>query len=165
MLEDGSLREDLYFRLRGFEIVLPPLSERRQDIPALVEYYLAGAPGPTPEAMARLEAAPWPGNVRELRNVVTSAVAIASGRAIEVEHLPAFDPARSGSASASGTSDFGGGSLALKDVERRAILEVLERCEGNRSKAGPNARDRSVDAPPKAPRVRDRIEELTDVGS
>jgi two-component system NtrC family response regulator len=138
MLADGSLREDLYYRLRGFEIQLPRLAERRQDIPALARYFLDGAPEPTAEAMALLEAGPWPGNVRELRNAVVSAVAVANGRAIEPDHLPsgletAGDEALETSPHRAG--ELQEVSLSLRDVERRAILEAMERCGGNRSKA------------------------------
>jgi two-component system NtrC family response regulator len=138
MLADGSLREDLYYRLRGFEIQLPRLAERRQDIPALARYFLDGAPEPTAEAMALLEAGPWPGNVRELRNAVVRAVAVANGRAIEPDHLPsgletAGDEALETSPHRAG--ELQEVSLSLRDVERRAILEAMERCGGNRSKA------------------------------
>ena len=138
MLEDGSLREDLYYRLRGFEVQLPRLAERKQDIPALIAHFLGTAPAPTPEALAILEAAPWPGNVRELRNVILSAASVANGRPIEPGQLPSSlesivdeptEPEAYGQAGADGAS------LALRDVERRAILEAMDRCGGNRSKA------------------------------
>ncbi|MEE2665239.1 MAG: sigma-54 dependent transcriptional regulator [Myxococcota bacterium] len=138
MLADGSLREDLYYRLRGFEVRLPRLAERRQDIPALTRHFLEAGPDPTPEAMAILEAAPWPGNVRELRNVVVSAAAVANGRAIEPGQLPAgLETGRDAGTEErlSAPAVLPGGSLALRDVERRAILDVMERCGGNRSKA------------------------------
>jgi DNA-binding NtrC family response regulator len=138
MLSDGSLREDLYYRLRGFEIRLPPLCERRQDIPALVSHFLAAAPEPTGEAMTVLEAAPWPGNVRELRNAVLSAAAIANGTPIAPEHLPFAAGSARGGEPAQPEDEaikLGAGSLSLRDIERRAILEAMERCGGNRTQA------------------------------
>jgi len=135
MLEEGFLREDLYYRLRGFEIRLPLLSERTQDVPALVRHFLPdGAPAPTPEAMRMLEGAAWPGNVRELRNTIRSAAAVADGLAIDVGHLPPGldESARSDSSPSQSASDTG---LSLKEIERRAIFDAIERCGGNRTKA------------------------------
>ena len=138
MMADGFLREDLYYRLRGFEIRLPKLAERRQDIPLLVKHFLPpGAPPPTVEAMELLHGAPWPGNVRELRNVVRSAEAVADGMPITVEHLPpsfgslSERPEPRGS---EGGEGYGVG-LSLKEIERRAIFDAIERCSGNRTKA------------------------------
>ena len=91
----GSFRQDLYFRLATFAIVLPPLRERTSDIPLLAERFLrratlAGQPTPklTDAALAELVRRPWPGNVRELRNSVEHAALVARGGAIGREHLP-----------------------------------------------------------------------------
>jgi len=93
---EGSFRHDLYFRLITFEIEIPPLRERLQDIPELVEHFLdlLGADGGTPrarvsaEAMAELKRRPWHGNVRELRNALEHAMILARGGTIAPEHLP-----------------------------------------------------------------------------
>ncbi len=94
----GSFRQDLYFRLNGISLTIPPLRERPADLPWLVKRFLVTAsrqmdrsPHPTlsPKVLAALQAYPWPGNVRELRNVVERAVVLAPGDVILPEHLPA----------------------------------------------------------------------------
>lgn len=95
-VEDGSFRHDLYFRLCAFQIDLPPLRDRPQDVGELAEHFtttLAKPPGTpkvalTSEALAELERRPWRGNVRELRNAIDHALIMARGRAIMPEHLP-----------------------------------------------------------------------------
>ena len=103
----------------------------------LVQHFLPdGAPdayGQARSSRARGPAA-WPGNVRELRNVIASASAVANGRAIDTEHLPRLASSK-GEAPAHTADPLAGGSLSLKEVERRAILEALERAGGNRSRA------------------------------
>ncbi|MCO6455674.1 MAG: sigma-54-dependent Fis family transcriptional regulator [Pirellulaceae bacterium] len=94
-IADGTFRHDLYFRLSAFEIELPPLRERRDDIPDLVRHFVARirgeAAGDEPEvsrdALAELQRRPWFGNVRELRNVIEHAMIVARGGAILPEHL------------------------------------------------------------------------------
>lgn len=135
MINSGELREDLYYRLRGFEIWLPPLAERSQDIPLLVQRFLPdGAIEPTEEAMRALETASWPGNVRELRNVVRGAAAAAASAPIGVEHLPpGLASPGEGGGSASAARPLA--TLSLKELEKRAIRQAMDECDGNRSKA------------------------------
>ena len=91
-----QFREDLFYRLNVIHIEVPPLRERREDIPALIEHFLrtfsdvckVDRPTITKEALEQLTAAPWPGNVRELRNVMERLVVHAGGRVITVAHLP-----------------------------------------------------------------------------
>jgi two-component system NtrC family response regulator len=93
---DGILREDLFYRLNVIPIQLPPLRERREDIPVLVAHFIekVGAAqgksvrGVTPEAMALLEQHPWPGNVRQVENVIERAMVLGSGSIIDVDALP-----------------------------------------------------------------------------
>ena len=95
----GELREDLYYRLNVFTIELPPLRDRRADIPLLVQTFLnefntrnnKAVRAVDQEAMYLLERYPWPGNIRELRNVIERATILAEGDFIEAKHLP---PAR-----------------------------------------------------------------------
>ena len=92
----GKLREDLYYRLNVFTIELPPLRERREDIPLLVQAFLnefnarngKAVKGVDQDAMRLLEHYPWPGNIRELRNVIERATILAGGDLIEASHLP-----------------------------------------------------------------------------
>lgn len=139
MIEAGELREDLYYRLRGIEIRLPPLAERPQDIGSLARHFLPkGSPEPRVEVITALEGGRWPGNVRELRNVVRGAAAVAGGAPIGLEHLPpgfvegseAGDVDQSDAASSPLV-----GSLSLKELEKRAIRQAMDECGGNRSKA------------------------------
>jgi DNA-binding NtrC family response regulator len=95
-VREGEFREDLYYKLNTLSISIPPLRERRSDIPLFCTYFLkkmAGSlnrpvTGFSPEAMGRLENYPWPGNVRELRNAIERAVVVAQGSTIGVEDLP-----------------------------------------------------------------------------
>jgi DNA-binding NtrC family response regulator len=89
-VREGRFREDLYFRLNVVKIEIPPLRERREDLPALVAHFLdlAGGAGITREAMEVLERHSWPGNVRELRNAIERGVVLARGGPIRPEHLP-----------------------------------------------------------------------------
>ena len=98
-VEEGKFREDLYYRLNVIHIHMPPLRDRKDDIPLLVEHFLAKfrhAPDAIPtsiteEALTKLTAYDWPGNVRELENAIERAVVLARGNAITVEHLPFGD--------------------------------------------------------------------------
>lgn len=130
-------REDLYFRLNVVQIKLPPLRERRGDIPLLTTAFLEkcsnerkGALTISGEAMDRLVAYDWPGNVRELENCVQRAVAFGSGPVLQVDDLPphvAF-PAEYSLPSPEGT-------LRLVELERRAVLRALKETAGDRAKA------------------------------
>jgi len=129
MIRDGSLREDLYYRLRGIEIALPPLRDRREDIPLLACHFLDDPGGAfTPLAMQALVASPWPGNVRQLRNVVRRAQAAAAGSPIAVHRLGL------GRAEAE-VLGKGVPGATLRDVERAAILRALGEAGGNRTLA------------------------------
>jgi len=150
----GTFRQDLYFRLNGMTITVPPLRERRADLPELVRHFAArtaklmGVDEPvfSAEAMERIASHGWPGNVRELRNVVDRAVALAGGSPIGTEHL-VFDVAPlsvrgpSGASSPSSPAASGGRAPdgALRDElaaeEKRRILAALESCDGNQTRA------------------------------
>jgi len=95
LVEDGRFRHDLFYRINVIELIVPPLRERRADIPALAQSVLArlaaelGEPPPAiaPEAMARLVEYPFPGNVRELENILERALALSDGTGISIEDL------------------------------------------------------------------------------
>jgi two-component system response regulator AtoC len=134
----GRFREDLYYRLNVVPIAVPPLRERRGDIPPLVRHLAdkaaaangRRAPRFTEEAMAKLAAAPWPGNVRELENAVERAVVMCEGGVVRDDDIPGSAPP---SASAAGLK-FAVESSA-QAVERRMIEEALDRAGQNRTRA------------------------------
>lgn len=145
LVEEGSFREDLYFRLRVVEIEVPALRERRDDIPLLADALLerireaTGSPvrhiGPV--AMARLRSHDWPGNVRELENALTRAAILARGPAIGEEHLVLgidTDPGRFGAAPRTGPEDDPD-DFSLDTAIRKHVQIVLHRTEGNKSEA------------------------------
>jgi two-component system nitrogen regulation response regulator GlnG len=99
LISTGQFREDLFFRLGVFQIHIPPLRDRREDIPALVEHFLrqsqrvdGGEGGLSDDALDELRSRSWPGNVRELRNTIEHATIVARGRTIRPEDLPASSP-------------------------------------------------------------------------
>ena len=140
----GEFREDLYYRLRVFEIQLPALRERREDILPLAEAFLeeigpaVGRPaaGISRDAHVALLSYPWPGNVRELRNALERATILCDGGLITVEHLP-IGMARPGSASvpSAGPEAFPTGGVNLEVVERDLITRALREARNNRSQA------------------------------
>jgi DNA-binding NtrC family response regulator len=130
---EERFREDLLYRLNSVEIQLPPLRERRDDIPALAAHFLARTAGrvgrpPTisASAMRGLLAHSWPGNVRELRHAVERAALLAEGDSIEVEDL--------GLRPGPDTGDRFD-ELTLEEAERILIQRSLGRCDGNVSQA------------------------------
>lgn len=136
----GTFREDLFYRLAVFDIELPSLRERAEDIPLMVDAFLeevgrsVGRPaaGITCEAKARLAAYHWPGNVRELRNVIERAVILSEGGLITVEHLPLT---LSETAPVSPAAPDAATPQSLPDTEREMIVQALARCGDNKSKA------------------------------
>jgi DNA-binding NtrC family response regulator len=140
-LEQGTFREDLYYRLNVVPIDIAPLRERREDIPELVNLFIArfcgdsGKPveGITPEAMQILKNYHWPGNVRELQNIIERACALAKGTVLAVGdiHLD-LRPAKTGNGAATGFLPDG---MTLEQWEDEMIQEALRRANGNKSQA------------------------------
>jgi len=143
-VKDGSFREDLYYRLNVVSIPLPPLRERPEDLPLLIEHFLAAAatrlrrePKPlAADAYRALCTGEWRGNVRELEHAIEQAVALASGPEITVGDLPASvgGPASDGAADAPG-SFRQAKQQAVERFERQFIHEALARHHGNISRA------------------------------
>jgi DNA-binding NtrC family response regulator len=133
----ASLREDLYYRLAVFEIEVPPLRARRSDIPLLVAHALAGSPARavSEDAMVHLGAYEWPGNVRELYHVLQRSAAMCGGEIIDTPDLPPAVRARSRPPEPIPPGERVPLREALAALERRMIVEALERAEGNRSEA------------------------------
>jgi DNA-binding NtrC family response regulator len=135
-VDAGTFREDLYFRLGAFVITVPPLRERREDIPALVHDFLRRAAARvkkdvktvSADAMTALVSYSWPGNVRELEHAIERAVIVARGESVQVRELP---PEVSRKTRLRATDD----SLDLQAQERAMIERALERFRGNRRQA------------------------------
>lgn len=145
-IADRSFREDLYYRLAVFPVVIPPLRERREDIPALVEHFIAvfcselnkEGKSLSGSAMEALKKHPWTGNVRELQNCIERAVILSDGPEIKTEHLGLKDKAQTdpdwSDLPAEGTLQEVG-SAASHFAEARLIRKVLKGTGGNKSKA------------------------------
>jgi len=138
MVREGRFREDLFYRLNVFPVVLPPLRERQEDLPALAEFFLRKfgeknrregvALGP--EVLEAFRRYPWPGNIRELENVMERAVIVCQGNTITVENLP---PAFKQGAEFSGDGEEK--ELELPELERQLISRTLDRVAGQRQQA------------------------------
>ena len=139
-VRSGKLREDLYYRLNVFAIELPSLRQRKEDLPLLIQSFLAdfnarnnkNVSALDPAAMRILEQYNWPGNVRELRNVIERAVILSSGEFIEPKHLPPLvtdspDVAKPTLSLTPGTT--------VEEAERRLILMTLEHTRDNKTRA------------------------------
>ena len=132
-VEEGRFRDDLYYRLNVFAINIPPLRERREDIPVLSRHFLArfsgkegkNIPRIAPDAMQTLMDYHWPGNVRQLENALSYAVILCQGEEVAVRHLPPFLKETAGTP----------GELSLCDMERRMILKALEESSWNKHEA------------------------------
>jgi two-component system response regulator HydG len=134
-MASGAFRSDLYYRLKVIPVHLPPLRERRADIPVLAQHFLRccaermGKPveGFTPAAISALEGHSWPGNARELENMIERLVVLTRGRHIDISDLPeGMGRGAQAAANAAGTLD---------ELERRRILEVLGETGGNKKAA------------------------------
>ncbi len=140
LIADGTLREDFYYRIRVFEIHLPPLRERREDVPLLVEYFMRefskalGKPaqGLTAEALRGLVDYEWPGNVRELRNAVEHAFVTMRGTTLKLQDFP---PELRGASPARPDTRPVRARNPDEERERARIAEELRRCDGNRTQA------------------------------
>jgi transcriptional regulator with PAS, ATPase and Fis domain len=140
-LAENRLRADLYYRLNTFQIEIPPLRERKEDIPPLVATFLKrfaqelGKPEPeiAPEAFQKLLDYSWPGNVRELQNAIEYAVVLARKEKITVKELPA--EVQLPAALQQVERNNNGGVQNLDDLERNAIIQALAQCHGNKKKA------------------------------
>lgn len=139
-LEEGTFREDLYYRLNVVAIDIPPLREHKEDIPALVDFFLQkyakeiGRPAPkiSPQALKLLIDFHWPGNIRELENVIQRAVTLSESPAIEPADIQLDVAAAKASSSA---NHFLPPGMTLDQWEAEAIREALRRANGNKSQA------------------------------
>ena len=148
-LEEGTFRQDLYYRLNVVPINIPPLRERKEDIPYLADYFLerfarqAGKPlhGITPAAQKVLMDFHWPGNVRELENIIERAVALSAGDTLDVADIRLdLSPVPSAAAGSTSAAESAAGAFpppgtTLEQFEDGIIREALRRANGNKSQA------------------------------
>jgi DNA-binding NtrC family response regulator len=141
MVEEGTFREDLYYRLNVVSIMLPPLRTRPDDIPILVDHFLKDisqnrhtAPRRvSPEVMRRFQQYRWPGNVRELRHTLESMMVLADGDVLTENDLP--EQLRAGSPQGGGTPKDLPTNMTMDQLEKLAITKALEQCGNNRTHA------------------------------
>ena len=138
-VRQGRLREDLFYRLNVFAIRLPPLRERKQDLPLLIQSFIAEfnarnkrtVAAVDDAAMRILESYSWPGNVRELRNVIERATIVAEGRFIQAADLPPLTAGGHGPASAAAFTP----GTTVEEAERQLILATLQHTSNNKTHA------------------------------
>jgi Nif-specific regulatory protein len=138
-IKSGGFRSDLYYRLNVVSVTLPPLRERRTDIPLLTSYFLnrysaatkKRVAGISEQARVCLETYEWPGNVRELENAIEHAVVLGSGQTLDVDDLPeAVLEAR-----VPGAIPLAGYHQALLEFKKQLIIQAVEQANGNYTKA------------------------------
>jgi DNA-binding NtrC family response regulator len=142
-LSENRMRSDLYYRLNTFQIEVPPLRKRKEDIPPLIAQFVRqfsqqlGKPEPeiSPDAFQKLLDYSWPGNVRELQNAIEYAVVLARQGVIGVKELPGEIQLPSALQQSELAAMPRSGVQSLDDVERTAILQALAECRGNKKKA------------------------------
>lgn len=142
LVKQGIFREDLYYRLNVVPIQIPPLRERKDDIPVLVEQFLyksSGISGKAPkrileDALEALVNYSWPGNIRELENIVERCVVVTSGNLIALEDLPEYI-LRNGTKVENPAINANTLDEAVDNAEKNAITKVLQECLGNRTHA------------------------------
>jgi DNA-binding NtrC family response regulator len=142
LIERNAFRQDLYFRIRGVNLVLPALRDRPEDIPILAEHFLREAAeetgskvaGFTPAALNVLAAYEWPGNIRQLRNAIRTMVVMCDRPRIDIPDLPPeISPRRQLPGASPAPASLAG--VSLNDLEKKAIADTLARTQGNREKA------------------------------
>ena len=139
-VQDGKLRQDLYFRLKTFEIEIPPLRERREDLAKLTDTFLRGfarqlgkpAPKLDGEVLELLRAYSWPGNVRELQNAIEHALVLCDGATLYPRHLPREIQTPDLAPSPLPRPDA---ARSFVEAEREALIEALRRAHGNKAQA------------------------------
>jgi DNA-binding NtrC family response regulator len=140
-ITEGGFREDLFYRLNGISVIVPPLRERPDDIEPLARHFLErskrrdGGPSLSDETVRLLESHPWPGNVRELRNLIERAVILCDGPVLEPRHLPLRTSGAPPRASLQPEPSSGGLRGEVKSLEKERIETALAACDGNQRRA------------------------------
>jgi len=143
LVKKGPFRQDLYYRLNVFPIMVPPLRERLDDIPLLVSHFIdkrkqslnKKVTGASPQLMGMLMAHPWPGNVRELENVIQRMMVVCKGEILDVEDLPVEMRGKLSEAKPQPKDLRGIARESAEMIEKRAILDALEKTSGNVTQA------------------------------
>ncbi len=144
MVEQDKFRQDLFFRIKGVSVTLPPLRQRVEDIPLFVEYFISESAeeigsqvkGITDPAMNILKNYSWPGNIRQLKNCIRTMIVMSENEKLSVEDIPPeiHQPLRlSGSSKQITSGDIG--KMSLSEIEKQAIIETLAKTDNNREKA------------------------------
>jgi two-component system response regulator AtoC len=146
-LQQGTLREDLFYRLNVFAITMPPLRDRLEDVPLLADYFIEkyavrlrrGRPTIAAMALTRLQSYAWPGNVRELENVIERALVLSQGEQIDLRHLPAeivsAEPVSPPVSTPLGAPQQLTLIPAVERLEKTLIIQALQQVAGNKAKA------------------------------
>ena len=144
MVEEGSFREDLYFRLNVFHIPLPPLEQRKEDLPELIKHFIrkecqkigiSDSIVIQPEALQSLLAYNWPGNIRELQNIIARSIILSENGAIEVADLPPYIGLPQFSIRSNGDTSDSSLKQQLKNYELAIIKSAIEDANGDRKLA------------------------------
>jgi transcriptional regulator with GAF, ATPase, and Fis domain len=134
MVSSGQFREDLYYRLNVVSIEMPPLRERKDDIPALAEFFVRRFSGELkkkmdnihPEAAKMLLRYNWPGNIRELENAIERAVLLTEGSQIKPDDLRLGEVSTSGGDDSASIVKIPPSGISLEEIEKRALIEALK---------------------------------------
>ncbi len=143
MVMEGAFREDLYYRLNVARLEIPPLRERRDDLPRLTGFLIeklnkkmgCSIKNLSPEAWDILNDYSFPGNIRELENILERSMIFAEGETVQADDLELREGPGAGTKSTAKASESASGAKTLKDLERASIVTALQRWEGNRSRA------------------------------
>jgi two-component system response regulator HydG len=141
MVAEKQFREDLFFRIKGVTLVLPPLRERREDIPLLIHYFLQEfaakynreIDGISPAAQQMLMSFSWPGNIRQLRTALENMVVLTTGKLLGPESLPAEIQPSAGAEQIAGMNNLVG--ISIEAAEKELIRNTLKMVDGNREQA------------------------------
>jgi two-component system response regulator HydG len=141
MVAEKQFREDLFFRIKGVTLVLPPLRERREDIPLLIHYFLQEfaarynreIDGISPAAQQMLVSYSWPGNIRQLRTALENMVVLTQGKILGPESLPAEIQPGAGAEQIGGMNNLVG--ISIEAAEKELIRNTLKMVDGNREQA------------------------------
>ncbi|MGA2323517.1 MAG: sigma-54 dependent transcriptional regulator [Sedimentisphaerales bacterium] len=143
LVEEKKFRQDLYFRIKGVSVSVPPLRQRREDIPLLADFFLREAVGETGSKVAGftdaaaniLASYEWPGNIRQLRNVIRTMVVMSDRDKLDVQDLPPEINRVRQLPGSSNTQTKSASDMPLNEIERQAIIDTLAKTGNNREKA------------------------------